>query len=78
MIKLQFRLPDNVHREAKRLARQQHVSLNQFLVTSVSNELVRQETMSFFAPIAERFDQEAFQRALDRVPDVPADEQDRL
>ena len=78
MVKLQLRLPDDIHREARRRARQQQVSLNQFLVTSISNELVRQETMSFVAPMVQRFDQEAFRRALSAVPDVPADKRDRL
>ena len=70
MAKLQLRLPDNVHQAAKRLARQQQISLNQFLVTSVSNELVRQETMAFFVPIAEQFDGKAFREALAKVADV--------
>ena len=78
MASLQLRLPDPVHRQAKRLAKRQRVSLNQFLVNSVSNELVRQETMSFFAPIADRFDEDAFRRALAKIPDVPPRKADRL
>ena len=78
IVKLQLRLPDNIHRTAKHFAREQEISLNQFLVTSISNELVRQETRAFFAPIAEEFDESAFREALARVPEVPPDEEDRL
>jgi hypothetical protein len=77
MVKLQLRLPDDVHQEAKRRARRQEISLNQFLVASISNELVRQETMSFFAPIADRFDEDKFRRALAQIPDTPPVEIDR-
>lgn len=77
MVRLQLRLPNDAHRKAKRRARQQEVSLSQFLVTSISNELVRQETMAFFGPIAERFDEDEFRRALAQVPDVAPDEADR-
>ena len=77
MVKLQLRLPENIHQTAKQLARKQEVSLNQLLVTSISNELVRQETLAFFAPVVEQFDEGAFRTALARVPDVVPAEEDR-
>ncbi|MFW6163710.1 MAG: YlcI/YnfO family protein [Planctomycetota bacterium] len=75
---LQVRLPEAIHRRAKELARDEGMSLNQFIVTSLSNEIVRQETLDFFRDAAAAFDPDAFAEALEAVPDVPPDESDRL
>ena len=71
-------LPDDVHATAQRLAKKRHVSLNQFLVVAIANELARQGATAFFAPIAERFDEEEFERVLSKIPSGLPDEQDRL
>lgn len=75
---LQVRLPDNVHSRVARLSREEGISLNQFIVTSVSNEVVREETRDFFRKAASRFDPKAFADALAAVPDAPPAEDDRL
>jgi hypothetical protein len=75
---LQVRLPENLHSRVKRLSREEGVSLNQFIVTSVSNEIVREETRDFFRKAASRFDAQAFADALAAVPDAPPAQIDKL
>ena len=75
---IQVRLPDTIHSRAKRLSREEKISMNQSIVTSVSNEVVREETSDFFREAAARFDPKAFADALAAVPDVPAAEGDEL
>jgi hypothetical protein len=75
---LQVRLPENVHSRVKRLSREEGVSLNQFIVASVSNEVVREETRDFFRSAASRFDPRAFADALAAIPDRPAAKEDAL
>lgn len=75
---LQVRLPENVHSRVKHLSHAEGISLNQFIVTSVSNEIVREETRDFFRKAASRFDPKAFADALAAVPDVPPADNDRL
>ena len=75
---LQLRLPENVHSRVARLSRDEKVSINQFIVTSVSNEIVREETRDFFRQAASHFDPKAFADALAAVPDAPPAENDRL
>ena len=75
---IQVRLPDNIHSRVKRLSREEKVSMNQFIVTSVSNEVVREETSDFFREAAAQFDPKAFADALAAVPDVPAVEGDEM
>lgn len=78
MANLQLRLPETVHRTARRIAKTDHISLNQFIVTSISNELVRHETSSFFSSVSECFDEKAFMRVLRKVPNVETDEKDKI
>lgn len=75
---IQVRLPDSVHSRVKQLSQQNEVSLNQFIVTSVSNEVVREETSDFFREAASHFDPKAFAEALVAVPDVPPVKGDEL
>jgi hypothetical protein len=75
---IQVRLPDNIHSRVKRLSREEKVSMNQFIVTSVSNEVVREETSDFFREAAAQFHPKAFADALAAVPDAPAVDGDGL
>ena len=45
---MQVRFPDPIHERLKELATEDGVSLNSFVVTSVNNEVIRQETRDFF------------------------------
>lgn len=74
---LQVRLPEKVHARVKHLSREEGISLNQFIVISVSNEVVREETRDFFRKAAACFDPKAFAAALAAVPDVPPADEDR-
>jgi hypothetical protein len=67
-----------MHYKVRELAKGEGISLNQFIVTSVSNEVVRQETRDFFCAAASKFDPAAFAEALGAVPDAPAARRDRL
>lgn len=75
---LQVRLPDRIHSRIKGVAQAEKVSINQFIVTSVSNELVREETSDFFREAAAHFDPLAFAEALAAVPDAPPAKGDAL
>jgi len=78
MKSIQVRLPDGVHGRVKELATEAGVSLNQFILTSVSNEVVREETRDFFRAAASAFDPTAFAEALGAVPDAPPVKGDKL
>jgi predicted transcriptional regulator len=75
---IQVRLPDAIHGKVRQLAKDEQMSLNQFMVTSVSNEVVRHETSDFFREAAAHFSAEAFDEALRAVADVAADKEDRI
>ena len=72
-----IRWPESVQGRAHRLACQDQVSMNQFMVTAISNEIVRQETHAFFKPWVATFDEAAFLQALEAIPDIPPERRDR-
>ena len=78
MKKIQVRLPENIHEKVKELAHEDGMSMNSFIVASVSNEVIRQETRDFFRNAAASFDNQAFADALSAIPDVPAQRSDKL
>ena len=75
---LQVRLPDLIHSRVKRFSREAEMSMNQFIVTSISNEIVREETSDFFRNAASQYDPKAFADALADVPDVAPEDDDLI
>ena len=78
MKRLQIRLPDTIHERVSKLSKQDKVSMNQFMVTAISNEIIRQETHAFFKERSSFFNEADFLQALDEVPDVTPDKRDRI
>lgn len=78
MIKLQLRLPESIHAQVRKIAKKENMSINQLLVNSISNEIVRYETRQFFGMRAKDFDEQDFLAALREIPDVEPDEIDKL
>ena len=52
--------------------------MNSFIVSSVNNEVIRQETRDFFRKAAANYDPRSFAEALAAVGDEPAAESDRI
>jgi hypothetical protein len=75
---IQVEIPDNIHQRAKRLSSDANVSINQFILTSISNEIVREETADFFSDAARQYSAAAFENALSAVPDVPPTDGDEI
>ncbi len=75
---MQVRFPDHVHERLRELAIAEGISLNTFIVSSVSNEVIRQETRDFFKDAAAKHDPRAFAEALSTVADAPIPESDRI
>jgi hypothetical protein len=78
MKKIQVRLPEKIHKKVRELAHEDGVSLNSFIVASVPNEVIRQESRDFFRNAAASFDSQAFADALAAIPDVPVQKSDKL
>ena len=75
---IQVRIPDNIHHKLKDLAQEEGISINNFIVSSISNEVIRQETRDFFKNAASHFNPKDFAEALAAIPDFPVQEADKI
>ena len=77
MSTITVRLPDSLHRMAKSIAAEDHVSMNQFIASAVAEKVAALTTESYLKERAERASAEKFQAAMTAVPAIPPEEFDR-
>lgn len=68
MSQFSLRLPDSLMDEAKRLAEDDHVSLNQFFLSAISEKLGELKTRKFFQQRAQGADVGKALSILDSLP----------
>lgn len=78
MSNLSLRLPESLHKQVKALAKQEGVSINQFVTTALAEKLSALMTQEYLEARARRGNREAFERVLDKVPDAEPEPHDRL
>ena len=78
MSALSIRLPDSIHARLRDLAKREGVSINQLVTTALAEKLSALDTECLLKERAARASKARFRKALRAVPDVPADEADRL
>ena len=71
-----LRLPASIKAAAEQLAKQEGISLNQFVATAVAEKLAAMSTAAFFAERRERADFQAFRALLNRSGGEPPREGD--
>lgn len=70
MTTLSVRLPDSLHKLAKEIAGQDHVSINQFIASAVAEKVAALATETYLQERAERASSAKFVAALAAVPHV--------
>jgi predicted transcriptional regulator len=76
MTALTLRLPDSIHRKVKELAKQDGVSINQFLASAAAEKVSSILTVSYLDEEARKASKSDFDRVLAKTPDVPPDPDD--
>ncbi len=71
MSALSLRLPNSIHHHIKEIATQDGVSINQFILTAVSEKISAITTETYLAKRAAHADRAAFKSILDDVPNRP-------
>ena len=66
-----LRLPKSIKAAAEKLAREDGVSMNQFVATAVAEKLASMKTAGFFAERRDRADMAAFRQLLGRSGGQP-------
>ena len=78
MAAVSLRLPNSIYELAKSLSKEDHVSLNQFIATAVSEKVSALNTESYINERTKRASKSKFLKALQKVSDEDAEGFDTL
>lgn len=78
MSTLSVRLPDSLHKQVRKLANTDGISINQFIVSAISEKTAAFLTTAYLEERGQLASREKFLNAMSKVADVDADENDRL
>jgi predicted transcriptional regulator len=78
MSTLSVRLPNSLHKQLRELAKQEGVSMNQFISAAVGEKLAALMTLEYLEERAERGSHKRFNAVLKRVSAQEPEELDRL
>ncbi len=78
MSTMSLRLPASLHRQAKELARQEGISINQLVATALAEKISALAAGQYLQQRTARGNRRKFNRALNKVKNVKPDPQDRL
>ena len=70
MSAINLRLPDSLHKMAKDVAMQDHISLNQFIASAVAEKISALTTERYLEERAQRGSKDKFLKAMSMVPDT--------
>lgn len=78
MSTISLRLPNSLHEKVRELAAKESVSINQFITLALAEKISALATEDYLGERAMRGDRAKFERAMNKVPDVEAEANDRL
>lgn len=78
MSTLSIRLPEYLHESVRELAKQEGISINQFVTLAVAEKMSALMTEEYLEERAKRGSREKYEAVLAKVPDVEPQEYDRL
>jgi hypothetical protein len=78
MSTISLRLPNSLHNKVRELAKQENVSINQFITLALAEKISALVTEDYLEERGARGQRDRFERALARVADVEPIPQDAL
>jgi len=78
MSTISLRLPDSLHKQARKLAEKESVSINQLITLALSEKLSALMTEEYLEARAKRGSRKKFERAMAKVSKAEPEERDRL
>jgi len=78
MSTISLRLPDSLHEGVRKLAKQDNISINQFVATALAEKMSALTTETYLAERAKRGNKKKFEQVLSKIKDIKADENDQL
>ena len=78
MSTLSLRLPNSLHEQIRRLAKQEGISINQFVASAAAEKMTALLTEEYINKRAQKASRKKFQAVLDEVPDIEPENHDKL
>ena len=78
MSAISLRLPESLHDKVREIAKRENVSINQIITIALAEKISAMLTEEYLGERANRGTRARFERAVAKVPDVPAQEEDEL
>ncbi len=78
MSTLSLRIPDSLHKRVRDLAKQDNISINQFISTAVAEKLSALLTEEYLQERTHRSSKQKFKRVLGKVQDTEPERYDKL
>ena len=78
MSTISLRLPDSLHKQVRRLAEKESVSINQLITLALAEKISALMTEDYLEERAKRGNRKKFKRAMAKVPKVQPEGYDRL
>ena len=78
MSTISLRLPDSLHDRIRKLAKEDHISINQFATTAIAEKISALETEGYLKMRAKRASRVRFDEAIKKVADNEPEEADRI
>ena len=75
---LSLRLPNSLHKKVKELAKEDNISIYQFINLALSEKVSALLTEEYLGARAKRSDKDKFLKALSKVPDHEPEVHDKL
>ena len=78
MSTLSVRLPNSLHNQIRKLAKEEGISINQFVSSAAAEKMAALMTLDYLEERGRRGSREKFDRALAQLPDAEPEAYDRI
>ncbi|MEH1859790.1 MAG: toxin-antitoxin system HicB family antitoxin [Nostoc sp.] len=78
MSNLSIQFPESLYKSLQELAKQDGISIDQFVATAVAEKIAALTTEIYLGELAKRGSQEKYDAVLAKVPDIEPESYDRL
>ncbi len=78
MSTISLRLPDSLHDRVRKLAKEENISINQFVATAIAEKMSALLTEEYLNERARKGSKKKFKAALSKVKNIAPEENDKL
>ena len=78
MSTISLRLPDSLHEQVRQLAKEDNISINQFVTTALAEKMSALLTEEYLSERAKKGSRKKFKASLSKVKDIAPEEDDVL